>query len=140
MFDFREITEKYIRPLYGKLSFLKHYISGRTALIALAAVIGVSALVAGIRIIPPLFSGSGKTEKAMPPDDLVEIEIDISDFLIPEDIKSIEEFRWVPYRGMKKKWSREDAEEFWINPEETVRKAAGERNRKHMEELFESIP
>ena len=141
MINFREAADRFVKEPLKKLSFLKRYISVKTAALSLAVLIAAWLLFAGLRIIPGM-SGKDNPDNAAEADneDLVEIDIDISDFRVPEEITSLDEFNWVPYRGVKEKWSDEDAREFWIPPEETVRKTAEEKNDKYINELFESVP
>ena len=138
MIDFREAADRFIKEPLKKLSFFKRYISVKTAVVSLAVLIAAALLFTGFRIIPGILekdhAGNADNE------DLVEIDIDISDFRIPEEITSLDEFKWEPYRGVREKWDEEDAAEFWIPPEETVRKAAEEKNDRFINELFESVP
>ena len=135
----REISDRFIIGPFKKLSELRKFISPKAAASVLAVLIILSAVVAGAKLIPALMN-SGDDSVSYKKDDLVEIDIELSDFLIPEEIRSLDKFSWVPFRAPRKKWSREEIDEFWINPEETVRKAAEEKNKKHIESLFESIP
>ena len=141
MTGFREIIDRFIKEPLGKLSFLKNYISAKTAAVFLIVLLIAAAVFAGMKIIPHMFKkDTASVSEQADNDDLLEIDIDISDFLIPEEIRTLDEFKWVPYRGVKEKWSDEDVQEFWIPPEDTVREAAEEKNEKHIKELFESVP
>ena len=141
MIDLRETVDKFVKEPLKKLSFLRNYISVKTAAVLLIVLLASGALFAVLKIIPETVEKDPLSDSVKADDnDLVEIDIDISDFLIPEEIRSLGEFKWVPYRGVKEKWSDEDVKEFWISPEETVREIAEEKNEKSINELFESVP
>ncbi len=135
-----EAINRFFKETLERFPFFKGVFSLKTALGVLAVLLLIAFVAAGIRIIPRLAGSDVKSIVKSSENDLIEIDIDMSDFIIPEEIRSLDEFKWVPYRGVKDKWDQEDVDEFWISPEETVRQAAEEKNRKHIEELFESIP
>jgi hypothetical protein len=125
--------------------FTGRYIKGRfklkTAVLIILIPVLLAGLFAGIRYAATSFFHVNNdemqfTEKT----DSFDIEIDISDFIFPESITNLDKFNWVPYRGVKEKWSSADVAEFWINPEIIVNEEASEKNRKNIKKLFESIP
>ena len=141
MVQFKDFSEKYIKPVFEKMFFFRKYFSKKiiTALI----LIPVFAVIVftGVKITSSKFRNNyDVNETVIKDEDSFDIEIEMSDFLIPEEITSAEEFRWVPFRGVKEKWSQEDAEEFWIKPETTVRETAAEKNRRNIDNIFESVP
>lgn len=123
--------------------YIKNHINLKTAVLIILIPVLLAGLFAGIRFAPfwsTFTSGSNDEMQLTDKTDSFNIEIDISDFIFPEAITNLDKFNWVPYRGIKEKWSSEDVEKFWIKPEIIINEEASEKNRENMKKLFESIP
>ncbi len=119
----REILDRFIIEPFKKTAGVKKIYLSKDNCCSFVSLFVSAALITGVKLIPSLMS-SDDDSVSYKNNDLIEIDIELSDFLIPEEITSLDKFSWVPYRSPRKKWSREEIDEFWINPEETVREAA----------------
>ncbi len=66
--------------------------------------------------------------------------IDMSLFKIPESYKHLREDKFVPFLPDKDRWSKEDIDPYWKNPEQLVLKYLDKQNENYINELFKNIP
>ena len=76
-----------------------------------------------------------KAETAIP-----RVEVDPSRLLVPEKYKSLRSDSWAPYRQKKDRWTTEEGDEFWKDPETLILRHLGEQNEKLVNDLFKDIP
>ena len=71
---------------------------------------------------------------------LMEVETDMTRFIIPESYKHLREDRWMPFRAQRNRWSWEEIEPYWQDPEKLILKYLEGRNEDLIDEIFKDIP
>lgn len=83
-------------------------------------------------LVPRMNGEEGAAGSGLP----IESEIDITEFIFPEEFRNVWEDRWYPYRPQFKQWSTEQVEFFWVEPEELLLQHLEKINQEKLESIF----
>ncbi|MCF6335506.1 MAG: hypothetical protein L3J12_07170 [Spirochaetales bacterium] len=102
------------------------------------ACVTLTALFITLIIFLPSYIQYGKMEKQSI--DLSVKKADISEYLFPESFKHLWEDKWIPFRSDRDRWTREEIEKYWQDPEEAILNYLENENEKLIYELFKDVP
>ena len=123
------------------MKYLKRYLNIKSAVVFILIPVVLLFVFSGIKTLIGIYTGGNNYDTVYTENDnSIDIEIDSSDFLIPESITSLSEFSWIPYRGVKDNWSQKEVDRFWIKPEIIINETFTKKNIDNMNNIFESIP
>ncbi len=123
------------------MEYLRKFFNIKNGVILLLSILSVFSGFLIVRHFSSLSDGGeGYHEEVSVSAEDTDIEIDISDFLIPESIASAAELNWVPYRGVEDIWSQEEVDRFWKAPEVIIYETFSKKNRESIEKIFEDVP
>jgi hypothetical protein len=69
-----------------------------------------------------------------------EMEVDLTDLMFPAEFQEIWKTAWYPYRPRMERWTEEQAERFWIEPEEVGIEYLAHKNEMLIQGLLENVP
>jgi len=68
-----------------------------------------------------------------------EMEVDLTDLMVPYAFQEIWRTSWYPYRPRMERWTEEQAERFWIEPEEVGIDYLAHKNKMLIQGLLENV-
>ncbi len=59
---------------------------------------------------------------------------------IPEEYTQLYQQEWHPYREVHSRWSEEQIDSFWIDPQDLIEEVLQKKSDREVEEFFKEIP
>ncbi len=67
------------------------------------------------------------------------MEVDLTDLMVPDAFQEIWRTSWYPYRPRMERWTEEQAERFWIEPQEVGIDYLAHKNEMLIQGLLENV-
>ncbi len=104
-------------------------------------VVGVIALAALLITLVVMLPGYIRyNRRQAEADKIVEKQIDMSRFIIPESYMKFRDANWIPFRPDKDHWVSIDTGPYWQDPEILILEYLEKQNENLINELFKDIP
>lgn len=101
-------------------------------------IIGLAALFITLVVMLPGYIRYNRSQTEA--DKIVEKQIDMSRFIIPESYMKFRDENWIPFRPDKERWTSIDTGPYWQDPEKLILEYLEIQNEKLIDELFKDIP
>lgn len=113
---------------------LKRYIGITLGLAAVAVIITV------VVMLPQRIQTREQREEAVRTQEMAAMKIDLTELKIPEEYRSLLASQWYPYRPRMEQWTREAAQQFWVDPKDIGAELLAEENDELIRNLFAEAP